>query len=209
METKTTRGYSISMQTVKLQSLVSNLNLLCHLKSPWTNLTLACNNHLEEYLSVVCMWVSVWPQAYLLWSWHWKIMTGHMHTMQEINQNYMQHHVYISAKSMKIHTSTEIRLWDHCDIVILLPKADFHSFILPNKGGTEVWPFVDLNTYGQVFCIRYHHLVTSATKVNEHAKVYQQKVQMSGILSTLYSLNHIHRVKEIKLCKIWNLTNKK
>lgn len=59
MEAKTTRGYKISMQTVQLQSLVSNLNLLCHLKSPWTNLTLACNNRLEECLSVECVCVSV------------------------------------------------------------------------------------------------------------------------------------------------------
>lgn len=61
IEAKATRGSTISMQTVELQSPVSNLNLLCHLKSPWTNLTLACNNHLEECLSVLCMWVSVWP----------------------------------------------------------------------------------------------------------------------------------------------------
>ena len=103
MEAKTTRGYRLSLQTVRLQSPVSNLNLLCHLKSPWTNLTLACNNRLEECLSVVCVWVSVWPQAYLLWSWHWKIMTTHTHThtyTQEINQNYMQHRVCITPKSM-------------------------------------------------------------------------------------------------------------
>lgn len=59
MEAKTTRGYRLSLQTVWLQSPVSNLNLLCHLKSPWTNLTLACNNRLEECLSVVCVCVCV------------------------------------------------------------------------------------------------------------------------------------------------------
>lgn len=41
-------------ETVRLQSAVSNLNLLCHLKSPWTNLTLACNNRLGECFCVVC-----------------------------------------------------------------------------------------------------------------------------------------------------------
>ena len=33
------RGCRLSLHTVKLQSLVSNLNLLCHLRSPQTNLT--------------------------------------------------------------------------------------------------------------------------------------------------------------------------
>lgn len=69
MEAKTTRGYRLSLQTVWLQSPVSNLNLLCHLKSPWTNLTLACNNRLEECLSVVCVRACVCcvsPKAYLL-----------------------------------------------------------------------------------------------------------------------------------------------
>lgn len=110
MEAKTTRGYRLSLQTVWLQSPVSNLNLLCHLKSPWTNLTLACNNRLEECLSVLC----VWPQAYLLWSWHWKIMTHtHTHTLsnpqtQEINQNYMQHHGLLTAE----HVTQTHEHWD-------------------------------------------------------------------------------------------------
>lgn len=113
MEAKTTRGYRLSLQTVWLQSPVSNLNLLCHLKSPWTNLTLACNNRLEECLSVLC----VRPQAYLLWSWHWKIMThAHTHTQsnsqtQEINQNYMQHRGLLAADSMwHRHMNTGIKL---------------------------------------------------------------------------------------------------
>lgn len=87
----------LSLQTVWLQSPVSNLNLLCHLKSPWTNLTLACNNGLEECLSVLC----ARPQPYLLWSWSWEIMThslmlAHVHARTwwssktlEINQNFM------------------------------------------------------------------------------------------------------------------------
>lgn len=122
MEAKTTRGYRLSLQTVPLQSPVSNLNLLCHLKSPWTNLTLACNNRLEGCLSVVCVWVSVWPQAYLLWSWHWKIMTTHtrIHTHRRlIKTTCSTTSALVQRACRHRHMNTEIRLTDYCFNIIL------------------------------------------------------------------------------------------
>lgn len=97
MEAKTTRGYRLSQQTVRLQSPVFNLNLLCHLKSLWTNLTLACNNRLEECLSVVCEYVTTGLPALIMALEHYDNTQTHA---VEINQNYMQPHVYIRAKSV-------------------------------------------------------------------------------------------------------------
>lgn len=129
MEAKTTRGYRLSLHSVRLQSPVSNLNLLCHLKSSWTNLTLACNNRLEECLSVVCVSECVTTGLPALIMALEDYDNTYTHTTQEINQNYMQYYVCISARSMWTQTHEhEIRPTHHCGIDILLADSGTYSF---------------------------------------------------------------------------------
>lgn len=144
------RGYRLSLQTVWLQSPVSNLNLLCHLKSPWTNLTLACNNRLQECLSVpwVCVCLCACVCTYVTTGLPALIMvledydSTHTHTEQKINQNYTQPHVCRACRHISGHTDLQVTL----ALRFYLLTGNSNHLMLLNKSPTNVWPHVDVFT---------------------------------------------------------------